>query len=191
MLEAITLMQSSEWLHSQLLRVPPVRRTTEVPSIEAASDGYVGITMVTGQQWLDFLAMVDCPELTEIQQLRFQIGRWGYRDLIREQIGPWLPNGPSRRSSNSANCSGCRSRRWATAPRSARWNTYRARGLRGQPGRLSPAPPAVADVGVRARADADSAGLGEPNDESPWQQGNPTRPGTPRRGHWQACGSST
>ncbi|WP_235215798.1 CaiB/BaiF CoA-transferase family protein [Mycobacterium kyorinense] len=90
MLEAITLMQSSEWLHSQLLQVPPVTRTVEVPSIEQAKDGYVGITMVTGQQWLDFAAMVECPELTEIPQLRFQIGRWEYRDFIRERIGPWL-----------------------------------------------------------------------------------------------------
>ncbi|OJZ73545.1 CoA transferase [Mycobacterium paraffinicum] len=90
MLEALTAMQSSEWLHSQLLRVPPIRRTLEVPSIEPAKDGYVGITMVTGQQWLDFVAMVGCPQLEEIEQLRFQIGRWAYRDLIREQIGPWL-----------------------------------------------------------------------------------------------------
>src|SRR6202008_766481 len=90
MLEAMIAMQSSEWLHSQLLRVPPIRRTTEVPSIEPAKDGYVGITMVTGQQWLDFVAMVGCPQLEAIEQLRFQIGRWDYRDLIREQIGPWL-----------------------------------------------------------------------------------------------------
>ncbi|OBB67799.1 CoA transferase [Mycobacterium sp. 852014-50255_SCH5639931] len=90
MLEALTAMQSSEWLHSQLLRVPPIRRTLEVPSIEPAKDGYVGITMVTGQQWLDFVAMVECPQLEEIEQLRFQIGRWAYRDLIREQVGPWL-----------------------------------------------------------------------------------------------------
>lgn len=90
MLEAMTLMQSGEWLHSQLLRVPPVTRTVEVPSIEPAKDGYVGITMVTGQQWLDFAAMVDCPKLTEIPQLRYQIGRWEYRDLIREVIGPWF-----------------------------------------------------------------------------------------------------
>ncbi len=90
MLEAITLMQSSEWLHSQLLKVPPIRRSVEVPSIEEASDGYVGISMVTGQQWLDFAAMVDCPELTEIPDLRFQIGRWDYRDWIRERIGPWM-----------------------------------------------------------------------------------------------------
>ncbi|MGB8387583.1 CoA transferase, partial [Mycobacterium sp.] len=90
MLEAMTAMQSSEWLHSQLLRVPPIRRTLEVPSIEPAKDGYVGITMVTGQQWLDFAAMVECPQLEEIEQLRFQIGRWEYRDFIREQIRPWL-----------------------------------------------------------------------------------------------------
>lgn len=90
MFEAITLMQSSEWLHSQLLAVPPITRTVEVPSIEPAKDGYVGITMVTGQQWLDFAAMVECPELTEIPQLRFQIGRWEYRDFIRERIRPWL-----------------------------------------------------------------------------------------------------
>lgn len=90
MLEAITLMQSGEWLHSALLQVPPITRTVEVPSIEPAKDGYVGITMVTGQQWLDFAAMVDCPELTEIPQLSFQIGRWEYRDFIRERIRPWL-----------------------------------------------------------------------------------------------------
>ncbi|KUI20864.1 acyl-CoA transferase [Mycobacterium sp. GA-1285] len=90
MLEAITLMQSGEWLHSALLQVPPVRRSVEVPSIEPAKDGYVGISMVTGQQWLDFAAMVDCPELTEIPQLQFQIGRWEYRDWIRERIDPWM-----------------------------------------------------------------------------------------------------
>ena len=90
MLEAITLMQSGEWLHSQLLQVPPVKRSVEVPSIEPAKDGYVGISMVTGQQWLDFAAMVDCPEFTEIPQLRFQIGRWDYRDWIRERIDPWM-----------------------------------------------------------------------------------------------------
>ena len=34
--------------------------------------------------------MVDCPEFTEIPQLRFQIGRWDYRDWIRERIDPWM-----------------------------------------------------------------------------------------------------
>jgi crotonobetainyl-CoA:carnitine CoA-transferase CaiB-like acyl-CoA transferase len=89
-LEAMTLMQSCEWLHAQLMAVPAIRRSIEVPSIEPAKDGYVGMTMITGQQWLDFAAMVQCPELTEIPQLRFQLGRWEYRDWIRERIGGWL-----------------------------------------------------------------------------------------------------
>ena len=89
-LEAMTLMQSCEWLHAQLMGVPAIRRSVEVPSIEPAKDGYVGITMVTGQQWLDFAAMVECPELTEIPELRFQLGRWEYRDWIRQRIGGWL-----------------------------------------------------------------------------------------------------
>ena len=90
MLEAMTLMQSCEWLHTQLMKVPPIKRSIEVPSIELAKDGYVGISMVTGQQWLDFAAMVECPELTEIPELRFQLGRWDHRDRIRELIGPWM-----------------------------------------------------------------------------------------------------
>jgi len=90
MFEAITAMQSSAWLQTRLLGVPPVGRTLEVPSIEPAKDGFVGITMVTGQQWLDFAAMVGCPQLAEIEQLLYQIGRWQYRDMIREQIRPWL-----------------------------------------------------------------------------------------------------
>ncbi len=89
-LEAMTLMQSCEWLHTHLMKVPEIRRSVEVPSIEPAKDGYVGITMVTGQQWLDFAAMVECPELTELPELRFQLGRWKHRDWIRELVGPWL-----------------------------------------------------------------------------------------------------
>jgi crotonobetainyl-CoA:carnitine CoA-transferase CaiB-like acyl-CoA transferase len=34
--------------------------------------------------------MVECPEFTEVPQLRFQIGRWDYRDWIRERIDPWM-----------------------------------------------------------------------------------------------------
>lgn len=89
-LEAMTLMQSCEWLHSQLMGVGPIMRSVEVPSIEPAKDGYVGITMVTGQQWLDFAAMLDCPEFAEMPELRFQLGRWAHRDWIRERVREWL-----------------------------------------------------------------------------------------------------
>jgi crotonobetainyl-CoA:carnitine CoA-transferase CaiB-like acyl-CoA transferase len=91
LLEAMTLaMQSSEWLHTHLLKVGPIRRSVEVPSIERAKDGFVGMTFITGQQWLDFTAMVNCPELGELPELKFQLGRWAHRDRIGELIGPWM-----------------------------------------------------------------------------------------------------
>ena len=174
MLEAITTMQSSEWLHSQLLRVPPIRRTLEVPSIEPAKDGYVGITMVTGQQWLDFVAMVACPRLEEIEQLRFQIGRWDYRDLIREQIGPWM----AQRTVDEIVELG-QLFRLPIAPlgngatiRDMEYMTDRGVFVRNPAGFHQPRPPwlmsACAPAPLRG-----TAPIGAANDESPWEKREP------------------
>jgi crotonobetainyl-CoA:carnitine CoA-transferase CaiB-like acyl-CoA transferase len=171
MLEAMTLMQSSEWLHSQLLRVPPVTRTVEVPSIEPAKDGYVGITMVTGQQWLDFATMVECPELTEIPQLRFQTGRWEYRDFIRERIGPWLAErtvdeivelGQLFRLPVAALGNGSTIRDMA-------YMTERGVFVRNPAGFHQPRSPWLMSR-CRPAPLRHAPALGEANDESPWQQ---------------------
>ena len=83
-LEAMTTsMQVFSWLRKELMLLEVVGRSTEVPSVERAKDGYVGISMATGQQWQDFCAMVECPDLAEVPELRFQLGRWEQRDLIR------------------------------------------------------------------------------------------------------------
>jgi crotonobetainyl-CoA:carnitine CoA-transferase CaiB-like acyl-CoA transferase len=173
-LEAITLMQSSEWLHSQLLCVPPVRRTLEVPSIEPAKDGYVGITMVTGQQWLDFVAMVGCPQLEEIEQLRFQIGRWGYRDLIREQIGPWLAErtvdeivelGQLFRLPIAALGNG-------STIREMEYVRQRGAFVENPAGFHQPRPPWLMSVCAPAPLGATPA-LGEADDEIPWRRSTP------------------
>ncbi|MBW0013450.1 CoA transferase [Mycobacterium sp.] len=182
MLEALTAMQSSEWLHSQLLRVPPIRRTLEVPSIEPAKDGYVGITMVTGQQWLDFLSMVGCPELEEIEQLRFQIGRWEYRDLIREHIGPWLAErtvdeivelGQLFRLPIAALGNG------ATI-RDMEYAKHRGVFIRNPAGFHQPRPPWLMSACAPAPLRAAPA-PGEANDESPWARGR-TGPAPAPRG---------
>lgn len=90
-LEAMTSsMQTFGWLRSEVAGLQSFTRSTEVPSIEPASDGYVGVSMGTDQQWFDFCAMLDCPELTENPELRFQLGRWRHRDLVRRLIGPWF-----------------------------------------------------------------------------------------------------
>ena len=171
MLEAITTMQSSEWLHSQLLRVPPIRRTLEVPSIEPAKDGYVGITMVTGQQWLDFVAMVECPELGEIEQLRFQIGRWGYRDFIRENIGPWMAERTVEEIVELGQLF-----RLPIAPlgngatiRDMEYTTERGVFVRNPAGFHQPRPPWLMSECAPAPVRPTSA-VGAADDESPWQK---------------------
>ena len=90
-LEAMTTsMQVFSWLRKELMLLEVVGRSTEVPSVERAEDGYVGISMATGQQWQDFCAMVECPDLADVPELRFQVGRWEQRDLIRARTADWF-----------------------------------------------------------------------------------------------------
>ncbi|WP_328360353.1 CoA transferase [Mycobacterium sp. NBC_00419] len=90
-LEAMaTSMQVFSWLRKELMLLEVVGRSTEVPSVERAKDGYVGISMATGQQWQDFCAMVECPDLADVPELRFQVGRWEQRDLVRARTGEWF-----------------------------------------------------------------------------------------------------
>ena len=51
--------------NDQLGRPMRRRRFVPTPGVGAASDGLVGLGCGTGQQWLDFCAMVEHPEWTE------------------------------------------------------------------------------------------------------------------------------
>lgn len=91
MLECMTLaMQSYEWLHLTLMQLDTYARSIEVPGIEPAKDGWVGMSLLTGQQWLDFASMVGQPVLAEDPQLAVQLGRWPRRQEVYELIHPWL-----------------------------------------------------------------------------------------------------
>lgn len=91
MLEAMTAsMQTFGWLRSDVSGLTSFNRSTEVPSIERAKDGYVGVSMATDTQWHSFCAMLDCPQLTEEPNLRLQLYRWQQRDRIRAVTGPWF-----------------------------------------------------------------------------------------------------
>ena len=50
---------SGQWRDTKL------NRSVEVPSIEPARDGWVGLCTLTGQQWQDFCTMIGQPELGE------------------------------------------------------------------------------------------------------------------------------
>jgi crotonobetainyl-CoA:carnitine CoA-transferase CaiB-like acyl-CoA transferase len=91
LLECMTLaMQAFEWLHVRLMDLPSFARSIEVPSIEAAKDGWVGTSMVTGQQWQDFATMVGQPVLAEDKELGYQLGRWPRRREVYDLIRPWF-----------------------------------------------------------------------------------------------------
>jgi crotonobetainyl-CoA:carnitine CoA-transferase CaiB-like acyl-CoA transferase len=91
LLECMTLaMQAFEWLHVRLMDLPSFARSIEVPSIEPAKDGWVGTSMVTGQQWQDFATMVGQPVLAEDKELGYQLGRWPRRREVYDLIRPWF-----------------------------------------------------------------------------------------------------
>ena len=59
-------------------------RSIVTPGVEATSDGLVGVGVGTGQQWLDFCAMVEHPEWTEDRSL------FRDRTRLRPDIAAWM-----------------------------------------------------------------------------------------------------
>ena len=60
-------------------------RGTPVPGIEPTADGYVGFFVITGQQWLDFCALVGQPHWTEDESLFIASTR---RERADDLLGP-------------------------------------------------------------------------------------------------------
>jgi crotonobetainyl-CoA:carnitine CoA-transferase CaiB-like acyl-CoA transferase len=60
-------------------------RGVPVPGIEPTSDGYVGFFVITGQQWLDFCALIERPEWTEDTTLFIALER---RLRAEQLLGP-------------------------------------------------------------------------------------------------------
>ena len=67
----------------------PIGRSIEVPSIEPASDGWVGFCTVTRQQWSDFTVMIERPDLGEDESLAFARARLARHQELREAIAAW------------------------------------------------------------------------------------------------------
>ncbi|CAN5404848.1 CoA transferase [soil metagenome] len=64
-------------------------RGTPVPGIEPTSDGYVGFFVITGQQWLDFCALIGQPEWTEDERLFIATERRLRADELLGPIREW------------------------------------------------------------------------------------------------------
>jgi crotonobetainyl-CoA:carnitine CoA-transferase CaiB-like acyl-CoA transferase len=91
MLECMTnTMQVYEWLHVSLMQLDTFTPSIEIPSVEPARNGFVGITTITGQQWLDFAVLVEQPRLATEPELCHMLGRWPRRQEVYDLIRPWL-----------------------------------------------------------------------------------------------------
>jgi crotonobetainyl-CoA:carnitine CoA-transferase CaiB-like acyl-CoA transferase len=64
-------------------------RMANLPDIHRTSDGYVGFMVVTGQQWLDFAAMVEHPEWADDASLGLMNNRSARRDELLPEIDRW------------------------------------------------------------------------------------------------------
>jgi crotonobetainyl-CoA:carnitine CoA-transferase CaiB-like acyl-CoA transferase len=64
-------------------------RSLEMPSIEPTSDGYVGICCNTGQQFRDFLVMIERSDLLDDAELASFAGRWARRDEFWRMVRDW------------------------------------------------------------------------------------------------------
>jgi crotonobetainyl-CoA:carnitine CoA-transferase CaiB-like acyl-CoA transferase len=79
-----------EPLHAALAGSDSYTRWVQVPSVERTADGWVCFSLVTGQQWLDFTAMIGRPDLGEDAGLSNMLGRWPRRQEVYDAVEPWL-----------------------------------------------------------------------------------------------------
>ncbi|MHA7835941.1 MAG: CaiB/BaiF CoA transferase family protein [bacterium] len=67
----------------------PLAPAAEAPSIEPAKDGWVGVCTYTAQQWHDFCALIERPDLTEDERFLHSAHRFASRDLLQKAIHGW------------------------------------------------------------------------------------------------------
>ena len=87
MLTHTTYASISGWLDGR--GGVPGMRTIELPSIEPASDGWVGFCTVAGQQFLDFCVLVEQFEWMESADWTSQVGRQERRAQFRAAVAEW------------------------------------------------------------------------------------------------------
>jgi crotonobetainyl-CoA:carnitine CoA-transferase CaiB-like acyl-CoA transferase len=86
----LVTLNMHEPLHATFADSDAFTRWVQVPSIERAKDGWVCFSLVTGQQWLDFAAMIERPDMGEDASLNNMLGRWPRRHELYAATEPWL-----------------------------------------------------------------------------------------------------
>lgn len=86
----LVTLNMHEPLHAAFSGSDAFTRWVQVPSVERTKNGWVCFSLVTGQQWLDFTAMIERPDLGEDTSLNNMLGRWPRRQEIYAAMEPWL-----------------------------------------------------------------------------------------------------
>jgi crotonobetainyl-CoA:carnitine CoA-transferase CaiB-like acyl-CoA transferase len=74
---------NSQWVEG------PLPRAIEIPSIEPASDGWVGLCTITGQQWKDFCVLIGRPDVGEDERFYSGAQRMEHLASMQEMIQGW------------------------------------------------------------------------------------------------------
>lgn len=92
MLESIVLTHTMYPVTYQSISGQPSvpQRIKNFPGIERAKDGFVAFMVVTGQQWLDFCAMVDRPDWLQDESLMYLGHRLAQRETMAAALDPWM-----------------------------------------------------------------------------------------------------
>ena len=79
-------LQPYQYIHGELQPGEPMPTSIDVPSVERASDGWIGYTTITHAQWCSFAEMIGHPELAEDESLRFGVQRFEQLDRVQPLI---------------------------------------------------------------------------------------------------------
>lgn len=90
----VATFNAYEWLHAQLSDDPDAfeaafEPTYEVPAVEEARDGFVGLSMLTPAQWAAFTEMIGRPDLGADPALARVLGRWPRRAEVGAAVRAW------------------------------------------------------------------------------------------------------
>lgn len=87
--QALTLINYPTVLASFPEQKAETVRWLSIPGVEPCADGYVGFFVVTGQQWLDFLTLIERPDLGEDEELMTMPGRMARKEELLPIIRSW------------------------------------------------------------------------------------------------------
>ncbi len=70
--------------------IPFSKRVRHFPGVEECKDGYIGVTVLTGQQWVNFCHCTGMHELAENPEYMAMVTRIPHAEELRERMRPWL-----------------------------------------------------------------------------------------------------